>query len=237
MEEHDAGHRGAHAPVWVRDQRPRRPALTREAIVTAAIEIADTEGLEAVSMRRVAAHLGARTMTLYTHIDRKEDLFDLMYDQMVEEILVDEASFTDDWRAAISEIARKERASMLRHPWRGKLVGKRSRIGPNALRHVEQSLAALDPLKLEPAKAAQIVSAIDHFMLGYVMLEISHPVKEAKERLRSEMGYLRELVACGDYPRLTPLLDEAWPHGENNFEQGLKWLLDGIEQELRQSRS
>lgn len=123
---------------------------------------------------------------------------------------------------------------MLRHPWLRELVGKRSRIGPNALRHVEQSLAALDPLKLEPAKAVQVVSAIDHFMLGYVMLETLH---RPKKRSLGEMEYLRELAAAGDYPRLTPLLDEAWPHGKNSFEQGLKWLLDGIEQDLRQSRS
>jgi AcrR family transcriptional regulator len=235
MEEHHSGRQGAYAPVWVRDQRPRRPALTREAIVEAAVEIADTEGLEAVSMRRVAAHLGARTMSLYTHIDRKEDLLDLMYDRLVEEILVDDDIFTGDWRAAISEIARKERASLLRHPWFRELVGRRSRIGPNALRHVEQSLAALDPLNLDPAKAAQVVGAIDHFMLGYVMMEILHP---QRGKSAVELDYIRELAATGDYPRLTPLLDADWPHGgRHNFELGLKWLLDGIEQDLRQGRS
>lgn len=233
MEEYHSGARGAHAPVWVRDQRPRRPSLTRDAIVEAAIEIADTEGLEAVSMRRVAAHLGARTMTLYTHIDRKEDLLDLMYDRLVEEILVDEAAFTDDWRAAISEIARKERASLLRHPWFRELVGRRSKIGPNALRHIEQSLAALDPLHLDPEKAIQVVGAIDHFMLGYVMMEILHP---KRGKTSDEMVYLRQLAAAGDYPRLTPLLNDAWPRSKDNFERGLKWLLDGIEQDLEQGR-
>lgn len=224
----------AQAPVWARHQRPRRPALTREAIVAAAIEIADSEGLEAVSMRRVAAHLGARTMSLYTHIDRKEDLLDLMHDELLGEILFAEGELPADWREAIGMIARREREAMLRHRWFAELVGTRSQVGPNTLRHVEQSLAALDSLKLEPIEAAQIIGAVDHYMLGQVMVEI---LEDAKGGVSAAKTYLREVADSGEFPRLAPLLKADWPHGGlENFERGLTWLLDGIERDLESRR-
>jgi hypothetical protein len=152
-----------------------------------------------------------------------------MADELATEVLFGEGEMPADWREAIMAIARKERESMLRHRWLGELVGKRSNIGPNALRHIEQSLAALDPLKLESRQAVQVVAAVDHFMLGYVMLELLSP---PDRKSLAEKAYIKDLVATGEYPRLAPLLNEAFPCGEAPFERGLKWLLDGIERDL-----
>lgn len=202
------------------------------------MEIGDAEGLSAVSIRRIATHLGARAMSLYSHIDKKEDLFELMIDELLTEILIPPGELPRGWRAAISEIARRERAMMLRHPWAVKLVNHHTAIGPNRLRHLEQSLEALDELGLPADKAVLIVHHVDAYMVGCVLREISdremvrrYGVTHADAKTAA-LPYLRQLVAEGDFPRLAPLVDnpvrvQADP--EERFERGLAWLLDGIE--------
>lgn len=226
--------------VWAKDIQRRRPGLTREAIVAAAIAIADADGISAVSIRRVASMLGARAMSLYTHIDSKEGLFNLMADELVAEILVPDGQLPTGWREAISTIAHKERASMQRHPWAQELAGLRTTIGPNALKHIEQSLAALDDLGVDAPTAARIVSAVDEYMLGCVIREELHSRHglTPDQRRATKLSYLRSMTADGDYPRVATLLELA-PDlvmtGTEAFEQGLTWLLDGIEQYVAKS--
>src|SRR6185503_20100843 len=98
--------------IWAREQGRRRSTLSQDTILDAAIKIAETDGLDAVSIRRVATELGVRAMSLYTYIERKDDLLDLMADKVVEGILI-EGELPDDWREAISMIARREREFIL----------------------------------------------------------------------------------------------------------------------------
>ncbi|MEU0568656.1 TetR/AcrR family transcriptional regulator C-terminal domain-containing protein [Nonomuraea sp. NPDC005983] len=224
--------------VWSRPAPQRRPALTREAIVAAAVAIADAEGLAAVSIRRVAAELGARAMSLYTHIERKEDLLDLMADEVAAEVLVEEA-LPADWREATLVIARREREAVRRHPWRVDLVPQRVSVGPNGLRHVEQSLAALDGLAVDELTKWRILAAIDDYSLGFTIresLERAAPrtdgVNDA-ERAAVAEPYMRELIASGEFPRLAPMIERGVAGFDDNYERGLNWLLDGIEGDLR----
>ncbi|MER6948856.1 TetR/AcrR family transcriptional regulator C-terminal domain-containing protein [Nonomuraea sp. NPDC000554] len=224
--------------VWSRPAPQRRPALTREAIVAAAIAIADAEGLAAVSIRRVAAELGARAMSLYTHIERKEDLLDLMADEVAAEVLVEEP-LPADWREAILVIARREREAVRRHPWRVDLVSQRVSVGPNGLRHVEQSLAALDGLGVDELTKWRILAAIDDYSLGFTIresLERAAPrtdgVNDA-ERAAVAEPYMRELIASGEFPRLAPMIERGVAGADDNYERGLNWLLDGVEGDLR----
>ncbi|WP_433516812.1 TetR/AcrR family transcriptional regulator [Nonomuraea sp. CA-143628] len=223
--------------VWSRPAPQRRPALTREAIVAAAITIADAEGLGAVSIRRVATELGARAMTLYSYIERKEDLLDLMADEIAAEVLVDEP-LPEDWREAILTIARREREMVLRHPWRVDLISQRVSVGPNGLRHVEQSLAALDGLAVDQPAKWRILAAIDDYSLGFIVresLERAAPrrmgVSDAERTALAE-PYMRELVASGAFPRLAPLIEGGVAGADDTYERGLNWLLDGIEGDL-----
>src|SRR3954449_4175411 len=94
---------------------PRRSSLSREAIVAAALALADAEGLDAVSIRRVAAALGARPMSLYTHIAAKDDLVDLMADAVVGEVLVEDPPA--GWRAALGAMAERSWRTFVAHPW------------------------------------------------------------------------------------------------------------------------
>jgi AcrR family transcriptional regulator len=226
--------------VWAKDGQRRRPGLTREAIVAAAISIADAEGISAVSIRRVASELGARTMSLYTHIESKEGLFDLMADELAAEILIPDEQLPADWREAISMIVRKEREAMQRHPWAQELAGLKTTIGPNALKHIEQSLTALDGLGVDVPTAARIVSAVDEYMLGCVIREEMHRRHglTPDERRATKLPHLRSMTANGDYPHIAALLalaPDLVMTGTEAFERGLTWLLDGIAQNVAES--
>src|ERR1700755_249794 len=119
--------------------------LSREAILAAAVEIADTEGLEAVSIRRLATKLSARPMSLYSHIERKGDLIDLMVDEVMGGAVLPEP-LPEDWRAALREMPQRPRESTREHPWMIGAAFRRPFIGPNALRHFDQSLGAVASL-------------------------------------------------------------------------------------------
>jgi AcrR family transcriptional regulator len=216
--------------VWARDESKRRTTLSREQIVRAAIALADAEGAGAVSIRRVASELGARTMSLYTYIERKEDLLDLMVDEVAAAVLVP-GPLPADWREATIAIARRERAAVRQHPWMIDLVARRSTVGhggPNGLRHLEQSLAALAGLDVAPEWKWRLVIAVSDYTSGFVQRE----AREAPvgDEVRT---YLERLVATGEFPNLGPMLTGDPPAVEdNNFEQGLRWLLDGIAADL-----
>jgi AcrR family transcriptional regulator len=213
-------------PIWARDERKRR--LSREAIVQAAIAIADAEDLDAVSIRRIAADLGARAMSIYTYIERKEDLLALMGDEVAAEVIVP-GELPADWREATLAIARRERAAVQRHPWMIDLAARRSQagqIGPRMLQHLEQSIAALDTLDADDTLKYKLIAAVSDYTTGFV-------VREARERAQRETAeidaYLRQVAASGEFPHLAKMLRAGPPRMEdNNFEQGLVWLLDGL---------
>jgi AcrR family transcriptional regulator len=217
-----------NTPVWAREERKRRTTLSREAIVRAAIAIADAEDLDAVSIRRVAADLGARAMSIYTYIERKEDLFDLMVDEVGAEVIVP-GDLPADWREATLAIARRERAATLRHPWMIDLVARQSMggsVGPNTLRHLEQTLEALDSLDADDQLKWKLVAAVSDYTTGFVVRE----AREQADRGATEVqNYLRQVVAGGDFPHLARMLASGPPKMEDdNFEQGLVWLMDGL---------
>jgi AcrR family transcriptional regulator len=231
----------SRVPVWAREENSRRTALSRDAIVRAAVALADTEGLSAVSIRRVAAELKARPMSLYTYIDQKDDLLDLMADEVATETLVPPEMLVPDgtvaqWRRATLAIARRERATVLRHPWLVELVTRRSmagHIGPNMLRHGEQSIAALSTLDGDLTWKRRLLTAVTDYTTGFA-------VREAQEQDAARLGqdaalqpYLQRLADSGDFPNLALLLKHGGTNpDDDNFERGLGWLLDGFAAEL-----
>jgi AcrR family transcriptional regulator len=233
--------RGGRQPIWARPPReigePRgraRTAVTREEIVEAALAVADEAGFDAVSMRNVAQRLGVGAMTLYHYVPSKDDLLDLMFDEVMRELLVPEP-LPDEWRAAITAISRRTRESWLRHPWLASAVGARSAFGPNSMRHVEQSLAAISGLGVEGAEAFVVLSAIDDFTLGHALRQVSAQAGLRREGLDSDAWrraiepYWREMLATGEFPRLERMVDAEWDFlNEERFELGLGWMLDGI---------
>jgi AcrR family transcriptional regulator len=232
-------------PIWTREprerQRPRRAVRgraggngLREEIVEAALAVADDEGFDAVSMRNVARRLGVGTMTLYSYVASKDDLLDLMFDEVMRELLLPEP-LPEDWREAIGAIARRTREVWLRHSWLASSIGARSGFGPNSMRHVEQSLAALSGLGVEGPEAFVVLAAVDDYTLGHALREVGMQAGLRREGIdqdewrRAMEPYWREMIGTGEFPQLARMADVEWEFmNEERFELGLAWLLDGI---------
>lgn len=196
--------------------------------------VADGEGLDAVSIRRIAGELKARPMSLYAHFDSKDDLLDLMHDAAVEETLVGEVPA--DWREALRLIARCNRAAVLRHPWLLATGDTGCPIGPASLRRMDESAAAVRELDADSAVRRALILAVDTFTLGHVMAELSGGIRRrataAADTARRDATtkYVRSQIDAGKLPHLadtgfTELLYNDDP--EASFELGLSWMLAG----------
>ena len=154
--------------VWDRPESSRRVALTREAIVGAAIDIADREGLVAVTVRRLAVELNARPMSiyLYARIESKEELYDLLIDEVCGEMLLE--NLPKSWQQALTTAATAYRAVLLRHPWWIELIGHDVSIGPNGIRYREQMRGAVASLKASDQAKESVVVSVETFMVGHV---------------------------------------------------------------------
>jgi AcrR family transcriptional regulator len=219
--------------VWTRLPKEKRERPTREAIVATAIRLADTEGLDAVSIRRVAAALETRPMGLYSHIARKDDLIDLMVDEVLAEALLEDVP--DRWRDALSALAHALRAACLAHPWLVTAAGQRPDIGPNAMRCFEQALEAISDLDVERTKKLAIVRAVTTYAMGHAQVGLARgQFRESlsdREWRTSAAAYLERLVDSGEFPHLAAFGAEGLLPDENDkptFETGLDWLLTGI---------
>lgn len=222
--------------LWLRCTRPRRgrkPAYSREAITAAAVDLADAEGLEAVTIRRVAARVGAGTMSLYSYAPDKETLLELMVDHVSGELSATGPP-TGDWRTELKAIARLQRAHMLRHPWLPAALAARRTPGPHALAFLERALAALRPSGLDGAAKLEVFAQLTSFVAGHVAHEIARDTAaRSPDRIAAEARYLAAVAADGHHPELAealaapgrPLTPEA------TFTRFLNRLIDGLDSE------
>lgn len=233
--------------VWTRGAGAgRRPRFRREEIAAAAVRLADTEGFESLSMRRLAAELGAGTMTLYHYVRTKDELLTLVNDAVMAEVVVpDDEPLPDDWRAAITLIAERTRACLERHPWILDITDDPS-IGPNQVKHFEQSMQAVSALDLPLWERLDVITAIDEYVFGYCAHARSnlHPDHQDDGSYSEGLvDYIAGLLATGDYPHLVELTAEAsiaevmqiadeHSRDPGRFRRNLDRLLDGIEADL-----
>jgi AcrR family transcriptional regulator len=233
-------------PIWGRPEPgARRARFTREQIAAAALAVADKEGFDAVSMRRVAAELGAGTMTLYHYVRTKDELISLMDDAIMGELLIPDGEMPSDWREALTLIARRTRDAFARHPWTLQSMGE-AEMGPNSMQHVEQSVAAVASLDLDLTTTFEIIGFVDEYVFGFAMRRRDPGPRdpEARERWLSQVTeYVDAELASGDYPHLERMVPEGgmaavWElmqesgAADDRFERGLSRLLDGIALEL-----
>ena len=231
--------------VWTRPTPDgRRPRCTRDDIAAAAIRIADDEGIDAVSMRRLAAELDVGTMTLYHYIATKDELLTLVFDGMMGEVALPLGTeLPDDWRAALTVIARRSRDAMRRHPWILDITDDPP-IGPNAVRHFDQSLQAVNGLDAPLATKIDLLTAVDEYVFGFCLHERNNYADGGGHQLPPEMAtYLQSLVATGHYPALAAMAEHhslpgAWQkvsdamRDPGRFDRNLARLLDGFERSL-----
>jgi AcrR family transcriptional regulator len=235
--------------VWSRtDPAARRPRFTRDDIAAAAMSIADQEGLDAVSMRRIAAELGAGTMTLYHYVRTKDEVLTLVVDRLLGEVLLrPDEPMPADWRAALTLIARRTRDALMHHPWILDITDDPF-FGPNGLRHFDELLGALSTLPITLEEKMEIITAIDEFVFGHCM-QARNNAASTPDDVAERLGeYVSGLVAEGNYPELARLVEhepmlsvwrrlEAAMGSPDRFDRTLQRLLDGIERDVLPSRT
>lgn len=237
--------------VWGIDDPPRRgpkATLTRDAIVTAAVELADGGGLDAVSMRSVAKQLGVGTMSLYRHVPGKNELLTLMVDRVNgESVLVGDLPGT--WREKLEATAWSEWAIAHAHPWMlaGPVTTARPVSGPNGLAAFESILKAASETGLPPREAFEMVMAVILFTEGVARSSIENALASARTGISNKQwweiqGEVMEQVFDPErYPTFAMMM-EAGVFGDVEsdeyrdpidftavFAAGLGHLLDGIE--------
>ncbi len=218
--------------------------LSREQIAAAAVAIADAQGFEAVSMRKIAAVLGAGTMSLYHYVRTKDELVTLMDDAIMGEVLVPDGQLPPHWRAAIAALAYRTRDVFVRHQWAMTAL-MQARPGPNGMRHVEQSLAALKTTGLETEEKFTVLMTVDDYVFGHTLrTNDRRPMASGEENAATKAlleATLAEL-ATGQYPELSALVGDdpaaAFKRfGESardaRFDVGLEAVLDGIAAKYR----
>lgn len=240
--------------LWGRRERGKRgprAGLSADAIVAAAIGVADAEGLEAVSMARVAHKLGFSTMSLYRHVASKEELLQLMWNgsALGAEHLVIEG---DDWRSRLRTWAIIQRDMLDRHPWVTQMPMAAPPVGPNSLHFVERGLATLDGTGLADADKLRIIGLLSSYTLSEARLANDAARAVAAAQAAADDGpsgpagppvrfeaLLRELLDEQTYPRLYRI---AWtptaaPVSERDeFLFGIDRILDGVAALIERTR-
>lgn len=227
--------------LWLRPEHPARgPRLrfSRAEMTQAAIAIADAEGLAALSMRRLAAGLGAGPMSPYSYITGKDELIELMVDAVTAEFLRPEGTAPGDWRAEVRALADRMRSAMHRHAWLAELGLRRQAASPNRIRLFEQVLEVLDALGMSMDEMLTTMSMIFVHVHGFVQIELAD--QEAQRRtgldltewMRRQVPYIESVISSGDHPMFTRMTVEAGrtlTGFDERWEYGLERLLDSIQ--------
>ncbi|MFF2963119.1 TetR/AcrR family transcriptional regulator [Streptomyces sp. NPDC057963] len=224
--------------IWARPERAGRgprPAFSRADIAAAAVRIADADGFDAVSMRKVAAELGCGTMSLYNYVPRKEDLYELMLDAVSADYEFPEPS--GDWRADLLALARQTREMMHRHTWVPRLMSPVYGFSPNALRYLEYALSCLDGVEVRFGEKMELIAMLTSVVTTYVANEIataersrSLPWSEEQEHA-VRTGYLVSQIATGKYPRMAAgFAEDPGPIDlDGVFDRALRRVLDSFD--------
>jgi len=233
--------------LWGRTEPGRRgpkQRLSTDEVVAAATAIADAEGVQALSMRKVAEAMGVSPMSLYTYVPSKAELVDLMFDRALGEI-PDPDPGLEGWREKLAFIARQRWTLNERHPWLLDLALHRPPLGPNVLRKAEEALKAFDGMGLEPEHMGMAAEALQNYVTG--ALQSARQAREVERASGMTDAEWMELVGPVVQPHMTP---EAFPTmmrlGEQRkaqvrnpveraarFEFGLERVLDGLEAFIR----
>lgn len=222
--------------LWGSKPHPGRgpkPALTLDGVVAAAVEVADEEGLAALSMRRVAEKLGFTTMSLYRYVPGKAELLDLMQDAAAAEIVLPDSGL--DWRSGLAFSARQDWELYQRHPWMVQVASTRSVPGPHYMAELEARLRVLEGTGLSGREIMAVANLVSQYVEG-----AARRAAEAQQAERSTGVGMEEWWASrvSLWGHLTedryPTLARVWMAGGydgmvDDFEFGLARVLDGVE--------
>jgi AcrR family transcriptional regulator len=211
----------------VRPSAKPRVRLSRDRVLRVAVQIADKNGIESLTMRNLAQRLGVEAMTLYHYVANKEDILNDIVDLVVSEI--DVPSEGGDWRAALRKSAISAHHVLLRHPWACSLMMSPARIGPARLRYMESLLGRLREAGFSAEMTHHAYHALDSHILGFTMWEVGYStgIKE----LPDSGATLRRQMSLDEYPYLVEHMGQHGKpsRGDGEFGFGLDLILNGLE--------
>jgi len=211
-------------------QPRRRPALSLDRIIDAAVHVADAGGIANVSMRNVGKQLGVEAMSLYHHVADKDALIDGIANWVFTQVELPEPRAA--WRPAMVERARSSRRVLSAHPWALGLIESRRVPGPALLRHHEAVLACLRNNGFTLALATHAFSALDAYVYGFVLTELNLPF-EAGEGAESFVHEIQQFLPVEEYPYLVESITELVLGKDfayaDEFEFGLDLVLDSLD--------
>ena len=207
-----------------------RPPWTRQRVLRAAIDLADQDGIESLSMRKLSHHLGGGTMSLYNHVSNKDDLVDGMIDMVFSEIELPAGEH--GWKRTMRQRALSIRTVMTRHPWAIGLMESRRTPGPATLRHHDAVIGCLRDAGFSIQLAAHAFSALDSYIYGFALQEQSLRFGSPEETSELAKAFLLQFPTK-EYPHLAELtiehvLQPGYDYGDE-YEFGLDLILDGLE--------
>lgn len=206
---------------------PRAP-LNRERVLRAAISLADDEGIEALTMRRLGERLGVEAMSLYNHVANKEGLLVGMVDIILGEVELPAEDV--DWKTAMRSRAVSAREMLVRHPWAVVLIDTRPHPGPVALRYADSVLGTLRRAGFAPNMASRAFWVLDSYVYGFAR-------QQSNLQLQEDAGDSSEEAMRSLPPETYPYLVEAavsyasgpgW-NTEDEFAFGLEMILEGLD--------
>ncbi len=217
------------------DPQPR-PALSRESVLRAALDLADERGIDALTMRELGQRLGVEAMSLYNHVENKDDLLDGLVDLVVGEI--DLPSGDVGWREAMHRRAVSAHEVFARHPWSIVLIDSRESSGPERMRYFDWVIGTLRRAGFSVKLAVYAFSAIDSYVYGFgrQQLNLSTPGADSRQTAQAFLT----AIPADRYPHLCEVITEyILPAGYDesaDFEFGLGLILDSLERILADGR-
>lgn len=211
--------------------RPARPALTRERILRAAIDLADEDGIEALTMRRLGRRLGVEAMSLYNHVEDKDDILDGIVELIATEFEVPDGA--TDWKSSIRGSAISVHEVLLRHPWASSVIESRARAGSARLRLLDALIGILAGAGFPMPMVIRTLIALDSHTYGFTLQEQAWPFPS--EMAPEIAAALADDLPADTYPNVASMLrfvTTTPPGSLVDFEFGLDSLLDGLERRL-----
>jgi AcrR family transcriptional regulator len=216
----------------------RRDPLSRERVLRAAMDLADRDGIAALSMRNLARELGVEAMSLYHYVERKEDLLAGIGDMVMREIDLPSGRITD-WKSAVRKMAVSHHDALKRHPWVHALGPTPIRLGPGQLSYMEWLLRRLREAGFSPRMTHHAYHILDSHVVGSALWEAGIVAAIPKGALPDLARTVLEQVPIADYPffheHAQQHIGKVTKGDKHPFELGLDLILDGLDR-LRDER-
>jgi AcrR family transcriptional regulator len=211
------------------DPIPPRTPLSRERVIGAAIDLADAEGLAALSMRRLATSLGVEAMSLYYHVRNKNEVLGGILERVLSELELPPAG--TPWKQALRMTALSAHAVLDRHRWAAPLLMTPGVSSATRVRWMESVLASLAAAGLPPGLADHAYHALDSYVVGFTLWQSSIPFSAAQldDLARKYLATMPvdEFPHTAEHVRWH--LDSSGGKGARAFESGLDMFLDGLD--------